>query len=475
MFLLFGIFLGLTGNVLADLSDVKYPILELNNCNSQNECKNFCDDVGNMVDCLNYAEKNNLMPKTDIEEARKVLPFLEDGTSPGSCKTKGECENYCDLDENFNECLKFAHDNEIISLEIYEIARETKGIGPGGCRRDECESFCSSPENFETCLDFVEDKGLIGVVVSAEDYSISKKMVPLIEGGKLPGGCNSENSCNNYCDDRNNLEECASFALEVGETFLKDLEHERGLKDFESFEDFKNKIYEFRSGDDEREEHFEADDSFRGDDDYFKDDEDDEDYFRDDGGDYSRDDGDDSYLSVDEDDDDEKYYLTTSKNQLPKRSSGSSGSTQSYFGDGDDGDDFDDDSLEDDNSNEGDSGHDSSPDDSDDFGKGISLVGEVILTEPEIKQGSNSEEKQDSLEEESGSDESHEAEGSHEAEDSSDERDSEGSHEENDKSNSEDSKDSGWTINSKVVAPFQKPTMPNRLFDFFKRIFGSFY
>ena len=213
---IFGTFFFILGGVLADISEVPYPVSELGECSSQEECKNFCDETENINSCLNYADKNDLMSKEEIEEARKILPFLEAGTTPGECKTKEECMDYCDKRENFEVCIEFANDAGFISKEEYEIAKLTGGVGPGGCKRDECKNFCENSDNFEVCLDFAEEKGLIGKVISNEDYEMAKKILPLMKEGEMPGGCNSESSCKDYCEDKTNFEECTQFALKAG-------------------------------------------------------------------------------------------------------------------------------------------------------------------------------------------------------------------------------------------------------------------
>ncbi len=427
LFLLFGIFFGITENVLADLSEVQYPVLELGGCNSQSECKSYCDDVENIGVCLDYAEKNNLMSKINIEEARKVLPFLEEGTSPGSCKTKELCENYCDLNENFDECLEFAHDTEIISSEVYEIAKITKGIGPGGCLRDECESFCSSPENFKTCLDFVGDKGLVGVVVSSEDYDLSKKMIPLIEESKMPGECSSERSCNEYCENKNNLDECNNFVDDlfskkitgnVVEENLDGFEHEKSLDDFEG------KVQESETEDENLKNP--VDENF----------------------------GDNNL----EKKKDEKLIQTISKNKI-SRDGGSSRFTNSPSEEIVENEDSEIEIAEPDSSLE-------------DLEGDIGLVDEIIFTEPE----DISEEKQGSLEEKKTEvSENHDSEISenHDSK-SQDSEDSKTPEIKGDNGDKSDSEDSQWTINSRAIAPLRESMPQESLFDFFKKVLGIF-
>ena len=123
------------------LDDIEYPISELGNCASENECEAYCENVENLESCLNVAEKYNIMPQDKIEEARKVLPFLLAGETPGGCISKQECETYCDKDENFVECIDFAKKAGFIDEQEYEMIKKTGGKGPGGCKIEECETY----------------------------------------------------------------------------------------------------------------------------------------------------------------------------------------------------------------------------------------------------------------------------------------------------------------------------------------------
>ncbi len=187
-------------------AEVSYPVAELGNCNSQAECEKYCDDAVNMEPCLNFAEKNNLMSSEEIEEARKFMPLLKEGNTPGSCKNHRECDEYCDRDENLNECIDFALKAGVISSEEAEMVKKTGGKGPGGCKgKKECDSFCNDEGNFNVCIDFAVEHGL----VSSEEAEMAKKT-----GGKGPGGCKSKEACDAYC--KENEEECRKWGEEHG-------------------------------------------------------------------------------------------------------------------------------------------------------------------------------------------------------------------------------------------------------------------
>jgi hypothetical protein len=189
-------------------AQIEYPVSELGNCASREECEVYCDNPENAETCLNFAEENDLMSADEIEEARKMIQFLNSGETPGGCRNKEECEVYCDNEEHIEECVTFAERTGLISKEEADMVRRTGGKGPGGCTgEEECEEYCSKDENFEECIDFAREYGLM----SEEEMEMSRKT-----GGRGPGGCRGEEECDAYCNQEGHFEECIDFALEHG-------------------------------------------------------------------------------------------------------------------------------------------------------------------------------------------------------------------------------------------------------------------
>src|SRR3989344_6043017 len=53
-----------------------FPIAELGDCNSKEECKTYCDDSTNAEACLSFAETHGLMLKAEVEKARAFTAQL---------------------------------------------------------------------------------------------------------------------------------------------------------------------------------------------------------------------------------------------------------------------------------------------------------------------------------------------------------------------------------------------------------------
>ena len=113
-----------------------------------------------MEECLNFAEKSGFLPKDEIEQARKILPLMKNGETPGGCASREQCENYCSADEHLDECIAFANKAGLLSDEEREMIKKTGGKGPGGCRgKAQCETYCE--ENGEECFKFAQEHGLM--------------------------------------------------------------------------------------------------------------------------------------------------------------------------------------------------------------------------------------------------------------------------------------------------------------------------
>ncbi|MFZ2205332.1 MAG: hypothetical protein WAV23_01960 [Minisyncoccia bacterium] len=181
-------------------------------CKDKNSCEAFCSDLKNIDSCLTFAEKHDLIPAGALKEAKQVASALKSGaTMPGGCKDKVSCSSYCAVPANVEECLGFAEKAGFVNAEDAALARKVlplinSGQSPGGCKtKADCQKYCDSENNITECLTFAEKAGLI----SPEDAVLAKKV-----GGKGPGGCRSKDSCASFCNDSANQEACFQFAKE---------------------------------------------------------------------------------------------------------------------------------------------------------------------------------------------------------------------------------------------------------------------
>lgn len=81
----------------------------------------------------------------------------------------------------------------------------------GDCdSRESCRAYCDMKEHMSACISFAKKQGLMSEeeVKRAEAFSVK------LSKGTGPGGCNSPQSCRAYCEDIANIEGCLSFAKE---------------------------------------------------------------------------------------------------------------------------------------------------------------------------------------------------------------------------------------------------------------------
>ncbi|MBI1956906.1 MAG: hypothetical protein HYS44_00395 [Candidatus Niyogibacteria bacterium] len=130
-------------------------------CKNRDACETFCSEPTNIEECVMFGRAAGVISEAESKEITRILPFIKSGQMPGGCRTKEQCEAYCDRDAHFGECVAFAERAGFISSEELEIARKTNGKGPGGCKRNACKDFCGKPENQQACFEFAAERGLI--------------------------------------------------------------------------------------------------------------------------------------------------------------------------------------------------------------------------------------------------------------------------------------------------------------------------
>ncbi|MBI3638325.1 hypothetical protein HY227_01110, partial [Candidatus Wolfebacteria bacterium] len=76
----------------------------------------------------------------------------------------------------------------------------------GNCKdKNDCKNFCEKKENISACVSFAEEKGMMSTDEAAKAKAFAKT-------GEGPGGCKNKNECENFCSDQANVETCLNFA-----------------------------------------------------------------------------------------------------------------------------------------------------------------------------------------------------------------------------------------------------------------------
>ncbi|TSC77385.1 MAG: hypothetical protein G01um101429_1085 [Parcubacteria group bacterium Gr01-1014_29] len=208
--------------------DIQYPVPDLGNCQNEAECRSYCDNAERAKECFAFAKKYHLISE---EEAKKAADhFLNIKNGPGGCNSGKSCEIYCSTIEHIDECIAFAEKTGYYEPEELAEAKKFQALVqagtqfPGGCtERNTCEIYCSDPNNMEECLNFAEKSGFM----PPEEIVEAKKFMTLMRQGESPGGCTSREQCENYCFEENHIDECIAFAEKAGVMSAEDAEMAR--------------------------------------------------------------------------------------------------------------------------------------------------------------------------------------------------------------------------------------------------------
>ncbi len=198
------------------LADVQYPVQELGGCKDTEACKLYCDKPGNIDACMSFAQKNDLMSKQEIKIAKEFAKGEMQG--PGGCTTRDACDEYCNDMNHIDECIAFAEKNDIIPREELAEAKKVqaaikRGIKPPSCgSKKSCDAYCESPEHMEECINFAVEAGFM----QGKELEDSQKMLQAIRRGVKPPPCKGKEACDEYCSNPDNMETCMNFAIEAG-------------------------------------------------------------------------------------------------------------------------------------------------------------------------------------------------------------------------------------------------------------------
>ena len=127
LFIGFVIILAIVGSTISviaqDLNKITYPVADLGNCANQQECKAYCSVSDNYSKCAAFAKKIGLDIEIPLEQ-RAILEAMQKGEGPGQCKDEASCRNYCEDIDHIEECISFVEKFNLASGdELKEIRK----------------------------------------------------------------------------------------------------------------------------------------------------------------------------------------------------------------------------------------------------------------------------------------------------------------------------------------------------------------
>lgn len=211
------------GTSLSQGQGITFPIAELGNCASQSDCRAYCGEPGNMDACVEFAKTHGLMNGDEAKQAEKFKNLLQDGGGPGGCSSENSCRSYCENISHMDECVAFAKKMGVADSDVKQAEKvlsyvKSGGAMPGGCdSKDSCETYCNDFSHAEECFAFAQKAGLN---ISQGNNEIPpgqfQKFLELAKNGQTPGGCKTKDQCESYCKDQSHFQECVDFGEKAG-------------------------------------------------------------------------------------------------------------------------------------------------------------------------------------------------------------------------------------------------------------------
>ena len=216
----------------SSLSNVTFPIPQLGNCSSKNDCETYCNQVQNMQACIQFGEAHGLLSADQANQISKLAEDISSGKAhaPEDCKNMQSCKEVCEHSQSaavIAQCVKLGEETGAISKQDAAKAQAflqllQQGKTPGGCdSKDSCETYCQSSSHSQECMAFFQK--MEALIPDSEKTSQEKqqletmiKFQQLIRQNATPGGCTGQNSCQAYCANQSHFQECAAFAQKMG-------------------------------------------------------------------------------------------------------------------------------------------------------------------------------------------------------------------------------------------------------------------
>lgn len=155
---------------------ISFPIAQLGNCQDITSCHAYCDNPLNQEACISFAKAKGFYKEDSLSSKQQEI--LNQAKQELGCGTIESCKDFCQKAENIDRCSDFAQKHGLsggktVDLQKQQILQKAKDIL--GCDSpDTCKEFCSKSENLQKCSDFAKDSGLKGGVQSPQASSPSQ-------------------------------------------------------------------------------------------------------------------------------------------------------------------------------------------------------------------------------------------------------------------------------------------------------------
>lgn len=185
----------------------QYPIHELGDCTNAQSCYLYCQIPEKSPTCWSYGRF--ILHKAVLGEQTTSItfPIIE----LGNCGSMQACKEYCNQPANHDACTAFGTKKGLLKgtnkENILQLAKEKLGC----TNQASCKTFCSDASNQEKCTEFARAVGLARAATVAR----SSRPQELLQKAKQELGCDSQDTCKQFCSQTDNQEKCKAFAQKI--------------------------------------------------------------------------------------------------------------------------------------------------------------------------------------------------------------------------------------------------------------------
>lgn len=152
-----------TDQEIAQQYGISFPIAELGNCASIDECKTFCDNPDNYQKCTDFAQEHKLVSTDSISTTSKSdEEILELAKAELSCSTMDECMAFCNKEENMEKCIDFASKHQLGGGNVEAMRQVMSSLKSllGCSSMTSCMDACNQPDNAQKCMEVFKQAGI---------------------------------------------------------------------------------------------------------------------------------------------------------------------------------------------------------------------------------------------------------------------------------------------------------------------------
>lgn len=207
--------------VLGDTTvNITYPITQLGNCASAQECFIYCNQPQNQYACLSYARQNGLVKNDTASESSPSAEIMQAAQTELGCSSKETCMALCNEQSNMDKCRTFAQNHglgkEPTGLSAKVLQKAQTELGCDGTTS--CSGFCQKVENRDKCYQFAKENNLIPAAEVEKVQKMQAENQQLLETAKTELGCDTQTSCYTLCTNPANRDKCSALTHQFSGT-----------------------------------------------------------------------------------------------------------------------------------------------------------------------------------------------------------------------------------------------------------------